>query len=173
MTEAADTRERRPKRMRRIGRALALASAGLWSCFLAAIAFFTVSTCSTVNFWDVMERPLRECVGQLWIGRIWLVFTVVLVLWVSAFVSGRWERAGGTGLLVGGLLLLVAALGLLTMPELGFALLGRSFGVSALLFCGFVEYVWLLLAVLPTVAGILLLLGWWKSRTPGLPRNAE
>lgn len=173
MTQDEDTKDRRAKRMCRIARAVALASAGLWSCFLAAMVFFTLSICSTVNVWDVMERPLRECVGQLWLGKIWLVFTVVLVLWVSAGVSWRWERAGGIGLLVGGLLLLSATLGLLIMPELGFALLGRFYGVSALLFCGFVQYAWLLLSALPTAAGILLLLGWWKSRMAGLPRNAE
>ena len=67
--------------------------------------------------------------------------------------------------MVGGLLLLTASLGLLIMPELGFALLGRSFGVSVLLFCGFFEYAWLLLAALPTAAGSLFLVSWRRSRT--------
>ncbi|TKJ29698.1 MAG: hypothetical protein CEE40_07615 [Chloroflexi bacterium B3_Chlor] len=173
MAEFQDTTERRLKWTRRIARALALACAGLWTCLVAAVALFTVSICSSVNFWDVMDRPLRECIGEVWLGKVWLVFTVVLVLWVSAAISWRWQRAGGVALLVEGLLLFSATIGLLIMPELGFAVLGRSYGVSVLLFCGFFEYALLLLGALPIAAGILFLLGWWKSRTPRLAQNAE
>ena len=176
MTETQAPTDRRVKRLRRIARALAVACAVLWTCLVAAVAFGIVSICSSVNFWDVMERPLRECIGEAWLGKVWLVFTVVLVLWVSAAISWRWQGAGGVALLVEGLLLFSAIIGLLIMPDLGFAVLGSFgsfYGFSLLLFGGFVEYTLLLLGALPIAAGILFLVIWRKSRTSETPQDTE
>jgi hypothetical protein len=164
MAEAQDATDGAVKRMRRTARILALIWGGLWTCLVAAAAWFVVASCSRVWALDVVARPIGQCIGE-----VWPVLPVVLVLWAPAAIARRREAIAG---------ILLAAEGLV-----GFALVawGAFWALQEMLRwgvgCGLMPLFLCLLAlalpVPPSVAATLLLASWWKSRTLAAPQATE
>lgn len=151
MTEVQGAGERRAKRMRRFARILALVWAGCWTLLIAAFAYLLVMMCSSVVPFSVVAEPLEKCMAEVSI----VFFPIVAILWVSAAIPWRWEAIGGLLLVVEGLLIFT----LVGWVELQDTLRwGMPAARELLLLFGAV-------VLPPSVAGLLFLASWWRSRT--------
>ena len=151
--------------MRGIARSLALLWAGFWTVLLSPVAFFAVATCSRVSAFNVVARPLWQCVWELC-----AVFPVALLLWAPAAIARRSEAIAGIllaveGLVGFGLVAWGAWAELQNMLRWGEPLPGL---LPLILFFGTFA-----LPLAPSVAGSLFLASWWKSRTPAPPEATE
>jgi hypothetical protein len=144
MTEAADTKQRRARWMRRIALVLAVVWAGYWTYWLAPAAA------------EMLEHEY-----QLF-TLAHRIATAILALpfWVAAAIPWWRESAGGVVLLVTNFLL----------PCLVLAF--RPWYHRSSLFMWIWLLYLLPMLVLGCIAGFLLLASWWKSRTAS-PRQAS
>ena len=157
MTGAEGTTERRAKRIRNIGRALA----AIWAAS-ATLSLLTMASFSVFMHWATWPHTSPPL--DMWLALALLV----LPSWIGAAIPWRSERFGGVVLVVLGFLLLTLAAWMWFHPVEGFLLLIMPLLIIAPppLLAGSCL---LLFAGLPLATGFLLLANWWKSRTLARP----
>ena len=168
MTEAQDTTDRATKRLRRAARILMLIWAS-WSTFsLVGLVCFMHALPGLCSEWGKSSTPLSQVMP---FGSGYLVLAcLALIPWVSAAVAWRRDRTGGFVLFIVGVVQCLVyppavwALDPCT-PHIRFSYTQNPATDSLILTRP--------AALLASLAGILFLASWWKSRSPAPPQATE